>query len=68
MHASHQRCPIKYSNGKRKTQAMSTKCQYKPAISTALSFPFANLPRHASSARTSNIPMPAVTWDGVYAR
>ncbi len=47
---------------------MSTKCQYKPAISTALSFPFANLPRHASSARTSNIPMPAVTWDGVYAR
>jgi|GraSoiStandDraft_25_1057303.scaffolds.fasta_scaffold23945_3 hypothetical protein len=32
----HHRWPTKYKSGNKNTQTISTKCQYKPAISTVL--------------------------------
>src|ERR1041385_5926731 len=58
----HYRCPTRYNNGNRKHHTISTKCQYNPAISTVLWFPFENFLRQASSASTSKTPMPTVTW------
>ena len=32
----HDVCPIRYSSGNRKIQTISTKCQYRPIISTGV--------------------------------
>ena len=33
---AHLVCPIRYSSGNRKIQTISTKCQYRPIISTGV--------------------------------
>src|SRR4029453_6976729 len=35
----YHRWPTKYRSGNKKTQTISTKCQYRPAISTVFCFP-----------------------------